>query len=126
MVRKKCPAIGRWACATVAHPKQQDSASCGVFVCKTLFSLQSKLKRWDQLLQGTMFGLRTKTQFTTKFSPYYRMFGREARYPSEVPKEYKVGTKKRRKARGRHGGTSRVLRIEGKVADLGTERVKRQ
>ncbi|KAI4830697.1 hypothetical protein KUCAC02_002313 [Chaenocephalus aceratus] len=34
LVRKKCPAIGRWACATVAHPKQQDSASCGVFVCK--------------------------------------------------------------------------------------------
>ena len=47
-------------------------------------------KRWDQLLQGTMFALRTKPQLTTKFSPYYLMFGREARYPSEVPKEYEV------------------------------------
>ncbi|XP_033964747.1 uncharacterized protein [Pseudochaenichthys georgianus] len=34
LVRKKCPKIGRWACATVAHPKQQDSSACGVFVCK--------------------------------------------------------------------------------------------
>ncbi|KAF3845524.1 hypothetical protein F7725_008687, partial [Dissostichus mawsoni] len=51
-------------------------------------------QRWDQLLQGTMFGLRTKTQLTTKFSPYYLMFGREARYPSEVPKEYKITEEK--------------------------------
>ncbi|KAF3851502.1 hypothetical protein F7725_013274, partial [Dissostichus mawsoni] len=47
-------------------------------------------KRWDQVLQSTMFGLRTKKQLTTKYSPYYLMFGREARYPSEVPKEYVV------------------------------------
>ena len=45
---------------------------------------------WDSVLQSTMFGLRTKKQLTTKFSPYYLMFGREARYPSEVPKEYEV------------------------------------
>ncbi|KAF3834090.1 hypothetical protein F7725_025294 [Dissostichus mawsoni] len=43
-------------------------------------------KRWDQFLQSTMFSLRTKTQVTTKFSPYFLMFGREARYPSEVSK----------------------------------------
>ncbi|XP_071060860.1 uncharacterized protein [Pseudochaenichthys georgianus] len=47
-------------------------------------------KRWDQVLQSTMFGLRTKKQLTTQYSPYYLMFGREARYPSEVPKEYLV------------------------------------
>ncbi|KAL7370610.1 hypothetical protein ABVT39_005719 [Epinephelus coioides] len=34
LVRQKCPAIGRWACATLAHPRQQDTTSCGVFVCK--------------------------------------------------------------------------------------------
>ena len=47
-------------------------------------------KRWDQALQSTMFGLRTKKQLTTKYSPSYLMFGREARCPSEVPKEYEV------------------------------------
>ncbi|KAF3835903.1 hypothetical protein F7725_028461 [Dissostichus mawsoni] len=47
-------------------------------------------KRWDQVLQSTMFGLQTKKQLTTKYSLYYLMFGREARYPSEVPKEYVV------------------------------------
>ncbi|KAI4825795.1 hypothetical protein KUCAC02_021462 [Chaenocephalus aceratus] len=47
-------------------------------------------KRWDQVLQSTMFALRTKKQLTTKYSPYYLMFGREARYPSEVPEEYVV------------------------------------
>ncbi|KAI4832695.1 hypothetical protein KUCAC02_015650, partial [Chaenocephalus aceratus] len=46
-------------------------------------------KRWDQFLQPTMFSLRTKTQLTTKFSPYFLMFGREARYPSEVPRSTK-------------------------------------
>ncbi|XP_037624968.1 uncharacterized protein LOC119487946 isoform X2 [Sebastes umbrosus] len=34
LVRQKCPAVGRWACTTVGHPKQQDAVSCGVFVCK--------------------------------------------------------------------------------------------
>ncbi|KAL7396473.1 hypothetical protein ABVT39_006364 [Epinephelus coioides] len=34
LIRQKCPAIGRWACATLAHPRQQDTTSCGVFVCK--------------------------------------------------------------------------------------------
>lgn len=51
-------------------------------------------KKWDEFLQATMFGLRTKKQLTTQHSPYYLMFGREARYPSEVPKDYEVTTDK--------------------------------
>ncbi|KAJ8007849.1 hypothetical protein DPEC_G00098460 [Dallia pectoralis] len=47
-------------------------------------------KDWDQYLQSTMFALRTKKQLTTKFSPDFLMFGREARYPSEVDEEYEV------------------------------------
>ncbi|KAJ8000892.1 hypothetical protein DPEC_G00185110 [Dallia pectoralis] len=47
-------------------------------------------KDWDQYLQETMFALQTKKQLTTKYSPYFLMFGREARYPSEVDEEYEV------------------------------------
>ncbi|XP_026026956.1 uncharacterized protein LOC113024268 isoform X2 [Astatotilapia calliptera] len=45
---------------------------------------------WDEYLDAVMFGLRTKKQVTTKYSPYYLMFGREARYPSEIPEEFMV------------------------------------
>ncbi|XP_041860681.1 cold shock-induced protein TIR1-like [Melanotaenia boesemani] len=37
-----------------------------------------------------MFGLRTKKQITTKFSPFFLLFGTEARYPSEVPEDYEI------------------------------------
>ncbi|KAI9525152.1 hypothetical protein NQZ68_009349 [Dissostichus eleginoides] len=66
-----------------------EQIKAGNFVIRSLNKLVAgEPKRWDQLLQGTMFALRTKNQLTTKFSPYYLMFVREARYPSEVPKEY--------------------------------------
>ncbi|CAI5677461.1 unnamed protein product [Oreochromis niloticus] len=45
---------------------------------------------WDEYLDAVMFGIRTKKQVTTKYSPYYLMFGREARYPSEIPEEFMV------------------------------------
>ncbi|CAK6974445.1 hypothetical protein KUCAC02_004305 [Scomber scombrus] len=47
-------------------------------------------ERWDDFLPPTMFALRTNKQLTTQYSPYYLMFGREERYPSEVPKEYEI------------------------------------
>ncbi|KAI4800564.1 hypothetical protein KUCAC02_009629 [Chaenocephalus aceratus] len=56
--------------------------------------VEGQPKRWDRLLQGTMFALRTKTQLTSKFSPYLLMFGREARCPSEVPEKYEITEEK--------------------------------
>lgn len=50
-----------------------------------------KPENWDEYLDAVMFGLRTKTQITTKFSPFFLMFGREARYPTEVPEDFMVG-----------------------------------
>ncbi|KAL0199403.1 hypothetical protein M9458_007943, partial [Cirrhinus mrigala] len=44
--------------------------------------------KWADYLEATMFGLRTKKQITTQYSPYFLMFGREARYPCEVPEKY--------------------------------------
>ncbi|KAM9751326.1 uncharacterized protein ACNS7B_008209 [Menidia menidia] len=45
---------------------------------------------WDEYLDAVMFGIRTKKQITTQYSPYFLMFGREARYPSEVPEHYMI------------------------------------
>ena len=47
---------------------------------------------WDSYLDPVMFGLRTKKHITTKFSPFFLLFGIEARLPCEVPEEYKVGS----------------------------------
>ncbi|KAI4825518.1 hypothetical protein KUCAC02_021198 [Chaenocephalus aceratus] len=49
-----------------------------------------KPEDWDEYLDAVMFGLRTKKQMTTKFSPYFLMFGREVRYPTEVPEHFMV------------------------------------
>ncbi|XP_048008507.1 uncharacterized protein LOC125243078 isoform X2 [Megalobrama amblycephala] len=49
-----------------------------------------KLENWDEYLEAVMFGLRKKKQITTKFSPFFLMFGREALYPTEVPEHFMV------------------------------------
>ena len=45
---------------------------------------------WDLYLDAVMFGLRTKPHFTTRFSPFFMMFGMEARYPCEVAEDFTV------------------------------------
>ncbi|KAJ8011597.1 hypothetical protein DPEC_G00059910 [Dallia pectoralis] len=57
---------------------------------RSLYKVVAVPKDWDQYLQATMFALQTKKQLTTKYSPYFLMFGREARYPSAVDEEYEV------------------------------------
>lgn len=52
LVRKHCPAIGRWSCTTLDHPKQLDSTSCGVFVCKLA----------EQILQGDIISYAVDQQ----------------------------------------------------------------
>ncbi|CAL8302767.1 unnamed protein product [Arctogadus glacialis] len=47
-------------------------------------------KEWDMHLDAVMFGLRTKKQMTTNFSPFYMMSGREAQYPSQIPEQYQI------------------------------------
>jgi len=56
-------------------------------LCKLV---DTRPEKWDEYLDAVMFGLRTKTQLTTRFSPFFLMFGMEARYPCEVPETYEV------------------------------------
>ncbi|CAL9696274.1 unnamed protein product [Knipowitschia caucasica] len=48
---------------------------------------------WDTYLDRVMFGIRTKKQSTTKFSPYFLLFGRQARLPCEVPENILIDSK---------------------------------
>uniref|UniRef100_A0AAQ6IJ74 Integrase catalytic domain-containing protein n=1 Tax=Anabas testudineus TaxID=64144 RepID=A0AAQ6IJ74_ANATE len=83
--------IKRSLCAPY-HPQtnglvERMNATVQKALCKLV---GTKPQTWDQYLDAVMFGLRTKKQMTTKFSPYFLMFGREARYPAEVPEDYQV------------------------------------
>nr|XP_055055419.1 uncharacterized protein LOC129440231 [Misgurnus anguillicaudatus] len=85
--------IKRSLCAPY-HPQtnglvEKMNATIQRSLCKLV---QDKPNEWDRHLDAVMFGLRTKRQITTKFSPYYLMFGREARYPSEIPENYQIDT----------------------------------
>ena len=39
---------------------------------------------WDQFIVSTLFSIRVKMQMTTKFSPFYLMFHREAKVPTHI------------------------------------------
>ena len=41
---------------------------------------------WDDFLDPVLFGIRTSVQESTKFTPFFLMYGREARFPLEVEK----------------------------------------
>ena len=39
---------------------------------------------WDEMLGPVLFSLRTKPQASTKFSPFFLLYHREAKYPAEM------------------------------------------
>ena len=39
---------------------------------------------WDQLLDNVLFAYRTSRQASTKYTPFYLMYGREARLPIDI------------------------------------------
>ncbi|KAJ8305294.1 hypothetical protein KUTeg_015839 [Tegillarca granosa] len=43
---------------------------------------------WDNFIDGALFSQRTKPHSSTKFSPFYLLYGREAVYPSQLPKDF--------------------------------------
>ena len=65
---------------------------CTNYIFRSLRKLaEDNPKQWNKFLQPAMFALRTQKQLTTQFSPYFLLFGREAKYPSEGPQKYEVG-----------------------------------
>ena len=41
---------------------------------------------WDDIIDGAVFAINTNVSTTTKYSPFYIMFGRHPRLPFEVEK----------------------------------------
>ena len=46
--------------------------------------MHDKIDNWDDLLQSVVFSINTNRSATTGFSPFYLMYGRQARLPFEV------------------------------------------
>jgi hypothetical protein len=42
--------------------------------------------RWDEYIEGALFAINTNQSTTTKYSPFYMMFGRNPRFPIEAEK----------------------------------------
>ncbi|KAL2083712.1 hypothetical protein ACEWY4_021485 [Coilia grayii] len=91
-----CVIIDYFTKWTEADPlKTKTAAEVTGCIIDFFYRVLSKLVRdkpnsWNEHLQATLFALRTKKHLTTKYSPYYLMFGREARYPVETPAEYEI------------------------------------
>lgn len=45
---------------------------------------------WDNFIDGALFAQRTKPQSSTKYSPFFLLYGREAVYPSQLPKDFGI------------------------------------
>ena len=41
---------------------------------------------WDDYIDPVLFGIRTSVQESTKFTPFFLMHGRQAKFPMEIEK----------------------------------------
>ena len=48
--------------------------------------MDGKDDRWDEYVEGALFAINTNQSTSTKYSPFYLMFGRNPRFPFEVEK----------------------------------------
>ena len=46
--------------------------------------MNEKQDNWDEAIDDILFAYRTSAQATTKHTPFYLMFGREARIPIQM------------------------------------------
>ena len=48
--------------------------------------MKDKEDRWDEYIEGALFAINTNPSTTTKYSPFYLLFGRNPRFPFEAEK----------------------------------------
>ena len=48
--------------------------------------MKDKEDRWDEYIEGALFAINTNQSTTTKYSPFYLLFGRNPRFPFEAEK----------------------------------------
>src|SRR6185295_3482481 len=51
-------------------------------LCESLAKLTDQGKDWDIFIPSVLFAYRTAKQSTTKFTPFYLTYGREAKFPN--------------------------------------------
>lgn len=59
-------------------------------LCESIAKLVMNVRKWDSLIPLVLFAYRTAKQNTTKITPFYLVYGREARFPihpSEIEEE---------------------------------------
>ena len=48
--------------------------------------MDERREYWDEYVDGALFAINTNTSTTTKYSPFFLMYGRNPRLPFEVEK----------------------------------------
>ena len=52
-------------------------------LCESLAKLSQQTKQWDEYVKPVLFAYRTSKQATTKLTPFYLTYGREAKLPMD-------------------------------------------
>jgi len=58
-------------------------------LCESLAKVSEKENQWDEHIKSVLFGYRTTKQRTTKHTPFYLTYGREATLPIDMTFEEK-------------------------------------
>lgn len=68
------------------HPQTNGLDECTNQTLKVRLSklVNEHQNNWDQFLEDIAFSIRTQKQGSTKYSPFFLMFGRHPRTPVEV------------------------------------------